>query len=316
MLQVNTDLGGKSMTLGYNKPLYILPFDHRSSFEKGLYGWTGALTQEQTDKIARTKEVIYDAFKLALTKGLSPERGGILVDEQFGAAILREAYQNGHITCLPAEKSGQAEFQFEYGDQYTAHIEEFKPTFLKVLVRYNPEDDQALNRRQAERLKKLSEYLHQRGIYFMFELLVPATPEQMDRLENDQTLYDLDLRPSLMMGTIKELQNAGVEPDVWKIEGLDHREDCVKIAEVARRDGRDNVGCIILGRGSNAQKVVEWLKIAADVPGFIGFAVGRTSFWDPLVALRDGKATRQEAVEDIAGRYLEWVRAFDEGRAG
>lgn len=302
------------MTIGYNKPLYILPFDHRSSFEKGLYGWTGALNQEQTDKIAKTKEVIYDAFKLAMTRGVSQERGGILVDEQFGAAILRDARQNNYITCMPAEKSGQAEFQFEYGDQYATHIEEFKPTFLKVLVRYNPEDDEALNRRQAERLHQLSDYLHSHNHYFMFELLVPATPEQMERLDHDQSLYDLDLRPSLMMGAIKELQNAGVEPDVWKIEGLDHREDCVKIAEVAHRNGRSNVGCIILGRGSNAQKVVEWLSTAAGVPGFIGFAVGRTSFWDPLVALRDGKTSRQQAVEDIASRYLEWVRVFEKGK--
>jgi len=304
------------MTVGYDKPLYILPYDHRSSFEKGLYGWTGTLNQEQTDQIAKTKEVIYDAFKLALTKGVPREFGGILVDEQFGAAILRDARQNNFITCMPAEKSGQAEFQFEYGDRYAAHIEEFKPTFVKVLVRYNPEDDEVLNRRQAKRLKTLSDYLHRQGHNFMFELLVPATPEQMDRLDQDHSLYDLDLRPSLMIGAIKELQSAGVEPDVWKIEGLDHREDCVEIAKVARRDGRNRVGCIILGRGSNAQKVAEWLNIAAGVPGFIGFAVGRTSFWDPLVALRDGKASRLQAVEAIAGRYIEWVRVFDKGKAG
>lgn len=300
------------MAAGYNKPLYILPFDHRSSFEKGLFGWTGSLNKEQTEKIARTKEVIYDAFKIALSKGLPREQGGILVDEQFGAAILRDAGKNNYITCMPAEKSGQAEFQFDYGDRYAAHIEEFKPTFVKVLVRYNPEEDQALNRRQAERLQKLSDYLHRHGRYFMFELLVPATPEQMDRLEQDHSLYDQDLRPSLMIAAIKELQNAGVEPDVWKIEGLDHRKDCVEIVKTARRDGRDNVGCIVLGRGSNAQKVVEWLTTAAGVTGFIGFAVGRTSFWDPLVELRDGKTSRQQAVEDIASRYLKWVRAFEE----
>jgi hypothetical protein len=69
----------------------------------------------------------------------------------------------------------------------------------------------------------------------MFELLVPATVEQMDRLEGDHAHYDRELRPSLMMGAMKELQSAGVEPDVWKIEGLDVREDCVKVAEVAAR---------------------------------------------------------------------------------
>jgi len=297
--------------IGYNKPLYILPFDHRSSFEKGLYGWSGALSADETERIARTKEVIYDGFKFALGTGLAKNRAGILVDEQFGARILRDASANGLITAMPAEKSGEAEFQFEFGTQYAAHIEQFKPTFVKVLVRYNPEDDETMNCRQAARLKELCDYCHSHNFYFMFELLVPATHAQLDVVEGDQHLYDRDLRPSLMVAALTQLQNAGVEPDVWKIEGLDRREDCLKIAEAARRDGREQVGCIILGRGSNEQKVVEWLRIAAGVPGFIGFAVGRTSFWEPLVAWRDGKIQRQQAVENIAHRYLEWVKVFE-----
>jgi myo-inositol catabolism protein IolC len=301
----------KVVPVGYSKPLYILPFDHRSSFEKGLYGWSGALNAEQTERIARTKEIIYAGFKFALEAGLAKDRAGILVDEQFGSRILRDAITNGFITALPAEKSGQAEFQFEFGTQYAPHIEQFHPTFVKVLVRYNAEDDAAMNRRQAARLKELCDYCHNNKYYFLFELLVPATHEQMDRLEGDHTLYDRDLRPSLMIAAIEELQNAGVEPDVWKIEGLDRREDCVKIAETARRGGRGEVGCIVLGRGSNEQKVMEWLRAAACVPGFIGFAVGRTSFWEALVAWRDGKIERQKAVEDIARRYLEWVSVFE-----
>jgi myo-inositol catabolism protein IolC len=298
--------------VGYNKPLYILPFDHRSSFEKGLYGWSGVLSAEQTERIAKTKDIIFDGFKFALGTGLSKDRAGILVDEQFGARILRDAAENGFITAMPAEKSGEAEFQFEFGAQYGAHIEQFKPTFAKVLVRYNPEDDAAMNRRQAARLKELAGYCHSHNFYFMFELLVPATPAQMESVGGDQNRYDLDLRPLLMVAALEQLQNAGVEPDVWKIEGLDRAEDCFKIVDMARRDGREQVGCIILGRGSNEQKVVEWLRVAAAVPGFIGFAVGRTSFWEPLVAWRDGKIQRQEAVERIARRYLEWVTVFEE----
>jgi 5-dehydro-2-deoxygluconokinase len=303
------------MAIGYSKPLYILPFDHRSSFEKGLFGWSGVLTEEQTCRVAESKAVIYDAYKLALSRGVVQEHAGILVDPQFGAAILRDAVKNSDITAVPTEMSGQAEFQFEYGDRYAEQIEAFSPTFAKALVRYDPEDDESLNRRQAGRLRELAEYLHSHGRLFMFELLVPATHEQMDRLDGDQTLYDQDLRPSLMIAAIKELQGAGVEPDVWKIEGLDRREDCVEIAAVARRDGRDNVGCIILGRGSNADKVVDWLRKAAGVPGFVGFAVGRTTFWDPLVSWRDGTAPRQQAVEEIADRFLEWVQVFQEAGA-
>lgn len=298
------------MSIGYNKPLYILPFDHRSSFEKGLFGLKAPLTEEQTERVAQSKAVIYDAFKLAVSKGVSKEHSGILVDPQFGAAILRDARANGYIACVPTEKSGQAEFQFEYGENYEAEIEKFQPNFVKALVRYNPEDDQAMNKRQAGRLKDLSDTAHKHDRYFMFELLVPPTSEQNERVKGNQEVYDTKLRPALMASAIAELQDRGVEPDVWKIEGLGHRDDCQEIVKVARRDGRNDVGCIVLGRGSNEEKVIEWLTIAAGVPGFIGLAVGRTSFWDSLVALRDGKITREKAVEDIAGRFIKWTQVF------
>src|SRR5262249_54588014 len=151
----------------------------------------------------------------------------------------------GHITACPAEKSGQEEFDFEYGEGFTQHIEAFHPTFCKVLVRYNPEGDGALNRRQAARLKRLSDYLHgESRSLFMFELLVPAEKAQLEKLKGDKKAYDLELRPRLMIQTIEQLQDAQVEPDVWKIEGLDRREDCEKIVAAAHRGGRDKVGCI------------------------------------------------------------------------
>src|SRR5262249_50753310 len=177
-------------------------------------------------------------------------------------------------TACPAEKSGQDEFDFEYGELFAKHIEAFHPTFCKVLVRYNPDGDKALNRRQADRLHRLSNYLHDYSqSRFMFELLVPPEPAQLEQLRGDKGAYDRELRPGLMVRAIHELQDAGVEPDVWKIEGLDRREDCVKVVAAARRNGRGRVGCIVLGRGEDDRKVREWLATAAPVPGFIGFAV-------------------------------------------
>jgi 5-dehydro-2-deoxygluconokinase len=301
---------------GFDHPLYIQPFDHRGSFETGLFGWHGALTPEQTAQIAAAKLVIYDGFKAAIAAGVPAQNAGILVDEQFGAAILRDAAEHGYHTACPAEKSGQEEFDFEYGDDFAAHIEAFHPTFCKVLVRYNPEGDEGLNRHQAFRLKKLSDYLHNANrSLFMFELLVPAEKEQLEKVKGDKKAYDLEIRPKMMVEAIHELQDAGVEPDVWKVEGLDLQLDCEKIVTAARRNGRDKVSCIVLGRGENDAKVREWLTTAAAVPGFIGFAVGRTDFWDPLVALRDGKETREEAVAQIAARYREFVNLFDSARA-
>jgi 5-dehydro-2-deoxygluconokinase len=302
---------------GYQKPLYILPFDHRGSFETGMFGWKGELTEDQTAQIAAAKQVIYDGFQSALAGGAPKEKGGILVDEQFGAAILRDAAEKGFTFACPAEKSGQDEFDFEYGEEFAAHIEAIHPTFCKVLVRYNPEGDEALNRLQAERLKRLSDYLHgaNRSL-FMFELLVPAEKAQLEKVNGDKKAYDLKLRPGLMVGAIQQLQDAGVEPDLWKIEGLDRREDCEKIVATAKSGGRDSVNCIILGRGEDDQKVREWLATAASVPGFIGFAVGRTDFWQPLVDWRDKKISRETAVEEIAARYREFVDLFESATAG
>jgi len=304
------------MELGYDRPLFILPFDQRSTFERGLFNYSPPLSEAQTATIAASKQVIYDGFKLALDKGAPHETAGILVDEQYGTPILRDANAQGFITCMPTEKSGRSEFVFEYGDRWRDHIETFAPTFVKVLVRYNVEEDEAMNRRQSSRLKELSDYCHQANHHFMFELLVPMTLEQSDRLEGNHRFYDHHLRPSLMIAAIKELQEAGVEPDVWKVEGLDLRGDCEALVATARRDGRDQVGCIVLGRGSDEAGVLAWLKTAAAVRGFIGFAIGRTSFWGSLVGMRDRTLTRDAAVSLIAVRYAEWLQAFTSARSG
>jgi 5-dehydro-2-deoxygluconokinase len=302
------------VTIGYDKSLYVLPFDHRATFSKTMFGWEGPLSREQTEQIAAVKQVIYDGFKAAVAGGVPRERAGILVDEAFGVAILRDALNQGFITACPAEKSGQAEFDFEYGTDFARHIDEFDPTFCKVLVRYNPEGNEELNRRQATRLKLLSDHLHRSGRLYMFELLVPPELTQLQRLGNDKKTYDLQLRPALMVQAIHELQDSGVEADVWKIEGIDRKEDCRKVVGAARRAGRDKVGCIILGRGEDEQKVRQWLTTAAAVPGFIGFAVGRTTFWDPVANCRAGTITRPTAVAQIAASFREWVDLFEKAR--
>jgi len=303
------------MPEGYIPLLYILPFDHRASFVSGLFGWNGALMPEQAAQITAAKRVIYDGFTAAVAGGVDKAKAGILVDEHFGADILRDAKRSGIITCAPTEKSGQDEFDFEFGDDFVRHIQDFAPAFCKVLVRYNPEGDTAMNRRQAGRLRRLSEALVGSPSRFMFELLVPATPQQLEALGGDGLAYDRKVRPALMLRAVSQLQDAGVEADVWKVEGLDSQADCERIVAVARRDGRANVGCIVLGRGENEQHVRAWLAIAAGVPGFIGFAVGRTTFWEPLMALRDEKITREAAVTEIARRYRQWVDVFERAKA-
>jgi myo-inositol catabolism protein IolC len=303
------------MITGYTRSLYLLPFDHRASYISGLFGWKEPLNAEQMVTVAHSKHVIYEGFQQAIADHVPKDRVGILIDEEFGAAILRDAVSKGYITVVSVEKSGQEEFEFAYGEDFAQHIEAFHPIFAKVLVRYNPEGDAALNQRQVGRLKRLSDYLHQTQTLFMFELLVPPEPMQLEQVEEDKNAYDLQVRPRLMMQAIQALQDAGVEPDVWKIEGLDRQEDCVKVVEVARRGGRNTVGLIVLGRGAERDRVVHWLKTAARVPGFIGFAVGRTSFWQPLADVEAQRISRREAVTRIAHNFETWIHIFEEARS-
>ena len=211
---------------------------------------------------------------------------------------------------MPVERSGQEEFEFQYGDDFGAHIEAFDPTFTKVLVRYNPDGDPDLNRRQTERLARLSHWLRDRDRKFLFELLVPATKTQLEHFGGDQREYDRRLRPDLVVATIAALQAGGVEPDIWKIEGLDSASACQEVVTQARSEGRDGVKCIVLGRGADEPQVIEWVKIGASVDGFDGFAVGRTLWEEALQDFLADKASRDETVDRISGRYRDVIDAY------
>ena len=303
------------MTLGYDHDLYMLAFDHRGSFQKQLLGISGTPTREQVARISDTKMLIFEGFLDAHATGRLGDGAGILVDEEFGTPVARRAKEMGIVLAMPAEASGRDEFDFEYGADFGRHIEAFNPTFTKVLVRYNPEGDSALNERQTGRLRKLADWLHAHGRKFLFELLVPPTADQLDAVDDDRERFDREVRPGLVVATIAAMQAAGVEVDVWKIEGLDERADCQRVVEQARRGGRDGVACIVLGRGANAARVAQWLRAGAGVPGYRGFAVGRTIWWDALVGFRDGKLARADAAKMIATNYVRAVDVYRKAAA-
>ena len=299
------------MALGYEGKLYILAFDHRGSFQKKMFGITGDPSPEETERIGDAKRVIFEGFKRALEEGAPKDAAGILVDEQFGASAAREAKSVGYILAMPVEKSGQDEFDFEYGEEFGSHIEQFDPTFTKVLVRWNPEGDQDMNRHQGDRLKRLSDWLHERDRKFLFELLVPATDAQLESVGGDSDRYDKELRPELMRQTIKQIQSAGIEPDIWKIEGLDKREDCEAVAALVRSGGREDVACVVLGRGADDSAVDHWLRQGAGVPGYVGFAIGRTIWWDALKGTLDGSLPREDAAKQIATNYRRFIDVYE-----
>jgi myo-inositol catabolism protein IolC len=299
-------------TLGYDGPLYILAFDHRGSFQKKMFGIQGDPTPEQSETISDAKRLIFEGVLEAISRGADPHATGVLVDEQFGSDIPQRAREHGLKLAMPVEKSGQNEFDFEYGEEFGAHIERFDPDFTKVLVRYNPEDDADMNARQLGRLKRLSDWLHQRDRKFLFELLVAATDAQLASVEGNGDRYDAELRPALMRRAIQDIQAAGIEVDVWKIEGVDDRADAAMLADQARSlTGHEGVTCVLLGRGASEAKVIHWLEQAAPVDGFVGFAIGRSIWWDPLAAFLANELPRTHAAAQIAENYLRFVHVYE-----
>jgi myo-inositol catabolism protein IolC len=301
------------MTLGYDGKLFILAFDHRGSFQKKFFGIEGAPSTEDAQRIIDAKRVIFEGMQQALADGLDASAAGVLVDEQFGTQIARDAKQAGTVLAMPAERSGQNDFDFEYGTEFGAHIQAFDPTFTKVLVRFNPEGDGQMNARQAAKLKELSDWLRHHDRRFLFELLVPAEPHQLEAAGGDEGRYDRELRPQLMKVAIAELQESGIEADIWKIEGIDDPAKCAEIAEQCRIGGRDRVGCVVLGRGADDAAVDAWLRAAREVPGYQGFAIGRSIWWNPLLSYVNGETARDEAASQIANNYLRFVSVYEEG---
>jgi myo-inositol catabolism protein IolC len=303
------------MRPGYDHKLYILAFDHRGSFQKKFFGIDGEPDAEQTAMIADAKHLIYEGLSQAVAAGADPSVTGVLVDEQFGSTVPEEARARGLRLAMPAERSGQPMFDFQYGEDFGEHIERFDPDFTKVLVRYNPDGDAAANREQLTKLKRLSDWLSEHERKFLFELLVPAEDAQLQAAGGDSERYDSELRPELMRRAIAEIQDAGIEVDVWKIEGVDERADCEMLVAQARSGGRDGVVCVVLGRGADDAKVDHWLTQAAPVDGFVGFAIGRSIWWDPLKAYVDGKIERPVGAARIAENYLRFVSVYERAEA-
>ncbi len=264
---------------GYSEDLYILAFDHRGTITKGLLGVDGREpTQDEANKVSELKQIIFDGFLKANESGITGGDPAILVDDQF------------------REK-----------------IKEIGADFVKILVRWNPDDEEEIRETQGNRIKELSDWLSENDKKFLLEFLVPATEEQLASVENDQARYDSEIRPKLAVKVVEEMRERGADPDIWKIEGLDTSEDCEKVAHAIRTGDREDVIAVVLGRGASDEKVNEWLRAGSSVEGYKGFAIGRSIFWDALKGFHEGEKSREEAVEEIAQSYLGFLSVYQNG---
>jgi 5-dehydro-2-deoxygluconokinase len=295
---------------GYTQNLFILPFDHRGSFIKGLLEKDERfLTENDRSYIASQKKIIYKAFLKAIKIKIPKQEAAILIDEEFGDEIIKDAKEKGINILLTVEKSGQKEFEFEY-EEFQSHIEKYSPLFVKVLIRYNPDDSLELKRKQQEKLKILSDYCLSKNYKFLLEVLVEPSEEQLKKANGDKLIYINQKRPFLAARVIEELQNSEIEVDVWKLEGTENSKGYEEIIKSATREGRGNVGVVILGGGQDRKTVEEWIIKARSVKGIIGFAVGRTIFWGDLLSLKEKKISEEKVIDKISENFIYFYDIF------
>ncbi|MBW2992697.1 DUF2090 domain-containing protein [Candidatus Woesearchaeota archaeon] len=288
--------------------LYILPFDHRNSFIKGILGVKArAPNKKEVDKAREFKIIIYEAFKKAVEEGVPKEHAGVLTDDWLGIDVLKQVKKDKYIFCIPVEKSGQKEFKFDHLF-WKSYIKRWNPDYVKCLVRYNPENKE-LNKRQNKRLAKLSKFLKKHNLKLMFELLVPPTEEQS--LDKD---YDNNIRPNLTKIIVQEIYNSDIHPDIWKIEGFDKTKDMKAVAELITKNDK-NSRIIILGRGESKEHAEKWLKAGAKVKQAIGFVIGRTTFLKALEEYNTKKKSRDRVILEISYNFKHFYNIWKKAKS-
>ena len=292
---------------GVTDRLHVLAFDHRRSFMASFLGVAGEPSREDVERARLAKRLIWRGFLRARDEGVGHGSAAVLIDVTYGDQVLGEARSAGIRFAIPVEDSGREEFGFE-SPRWPDLLDEIEPTWAKALVRYDPEGDPAVNARQRAALRELSEHCRKTERGFMLELLVPPSPSRLDAVAGDRGRFDREVRADLTLRGIAEIQEAGVEPNLWKLEGFEQPADYERVVAAARSGGRDRVGCIVLGRGEDAAAVERWLRAGAGVDGVVGWAIGRTIWWDPLRAFFAGADADEEgAVTRIAANYRHFV---------
>ena len=290
--------------------LYVLPFDHRGSFHKMLFPGVHELSDEQHETVKKYKHVIFDSLKV-----IGQERGyddlAVLVDEQYGRDIHRECAQMGIRHMLTMEKSGQPIFDFEE-ENWQDHLLDINPTYAKALIRVVVGEDYSV---QNARLKELGDFCAANGIGFLIEPLIQPSEADLAAVDGDKNRFDAELRPQRFAEAVAEMHAAGVQPDVWKIEGTETKEGMDICSDAAFKGGKENVQIVILGRGATQDKVDHWLTVGAQSKGVTGFAVGRTVFAEAIEQLHKGDLTPEEATHIIANNYIHCINVFEQAKA-
>jgi len=288
--------------------------DHRESFGTTLfYVKDDAPTASQRASMAQAKSLIYRGLTQAAPR-LRRGRAGVLVDEQYGQDVVDEAMRDPIVLAIPVEASGHKWFALQWPESWLDHVHRINPDYVKVLVRDNPAFDRGERYAQLDQLAQVSKALESAGIPLLYELLVPATDYQLASLggvaiDGAVDRYDRELRPELVVRVIADNQDAGIEPTLWKVEGLDTVDAARAVAAQARAGNRDT-DLIVLGRDAPVDRLDRWLQVAARVDAFVGFAIGRSIWEDPIRDWVNHGLGDQPTADHIGNAYLAFAQQW------
>lgn len=294
-------------------PLYLFAMDQRGWLEREIARLLPGTAREVGDRVRRAKMLSFAGLRSAIGNGVDLKDSGVLVDEEYGADIARQAAAEGITLSVPMERADCEVLELEYGDQALEHLKVVSPDLPKLLVRHNVGGDKNGNAEQLRRLLDIGQRLRDVGRRLLLELLVPPTPEQLQSCGGNIRQYDEAVRPGLTVRAVEDIRQYGVPVDIWKIEGMYSKEDAAAVGVVCADGG--NSTCLVLGRNAPWEDVECWLDNAASSPGYDGFAIGRTIWMDAITDALLGKMSDEQAIAEIGQSYLRAVRCYEQASA-
>ncbi|MGZ4677577.1 MAG: 2-deoxy-5-keto-D-gluconate 6-phosphate aldolase domain-containing protein [Acidimicrobiia bacterium] len=297
---------------GVTRRRFVLAGDHREPHLGALLGRPGPLDAHDRRTIVSVKELVAAAFsRVAARRTERPATVALLVDEEYGAPAARAAIAASHEVIMPVEASGLDHFALA-DPAILDRVLAVGPRGVKTLVRWHGDATDPRDEASLAGLRAVGHRLRTEapGTEWMLEVIVAPSPARL-AAAGDSDTFVRRVRPRLAAEALRALLAAGVAPDVWKVEGIDEPAAAGLVAGAARTGA--TADHVVLGAGAGMDRVEGWLRTAAATPGFTGFAIGRSLWWDDVRAHLAGRLDPATTVDRIAQRYAGAIATYEAG---
>ena len=284
----------------------MLAFDHRTSAAKKLFG-ASALSPGDASSLAEAKTLIAESALSAVPHIGSESEVSILADPEYGLGAVAKAHEAGTPVALALERSGLRELSLLDGELLAAALDGTAPVrWGKVLVRWNPGDSEGRKTANLQALESARTLCQSKGMEFLLELIVPATPADMELVGDSEDRFQRELLRFRLPEAIWELTHQLGPPHLWKIQGVESPAVCQAVAEAATQDGA-TPRIVVLGAAADPAQISRWFHSSAAASAYCGFAIGRSIWENPIRNWLLGHAGRKQTKQLIASNFLQHV---------